>query len=518
MLRARLAAVLALAAFAGGSDDASGAPGDIDPSFDGDGKLTINYGGTDEARKVLVQRDGKIVLAGYGGTGTMAVSRVMPNGSPDFSFGNIPVAFPNLAYGLGAALQPDGKIVVAGYRLEPFNSDVVAARLNPSGSLDAGFDPGGAEGAGKVVIDYGGSDGAADVLVQRDGKIVLVAYGDPASDFALSRLLADGTPDFSFGNLPYDFGSSEQPGAGALQADGKVIMVGTLIAAGAVGLARVNPTGKLDGEFDGDGKRLVDWGTSDYGHDVLVQPDGKIVVVGSAGAAHDMYVSRLNPDGSFDPSFDGDGVASVDFGGDDEARAVALQANGKLVLAGTTSAGGDVAVARLQPGGSLDSTFSFDGKKTIDFGGTDAVYDVALQADGKILVAGRTSVDTSVLVARIEGDTPASGGGPGGGGPGGGKAGKPPLCDGRRATIVGTSKRNKLRGTRRADVIVGLGGNDVINGGRGNDRICGGSGNDRLYGESGRDRLFGGSGKDRLIGGPSRDLLRGGPGRDRQKQ
>jgi hypothetical protein len=95
--------------------------------------------------------------------------------------------------------------------------------------------------------------------------------------------------------------------------------------------------------------------------------------------------------------------------------------------------------------------------------------------------------------------------------------GKPPRCDGKRATLVGTAKRNHLRGTRHADVIVALGGNDVINAGGGNDLVCAGSGNDRVAGGSGNDRLLGGSGADRLVGNKGRDRCSGGPGRDRAR-
>jgi Tol biopolymer transport system component len=91
-------------------------------------------------------------------------------------------------------------------------------------------------------------------------------------------------------------------------------------------------------------------------------------------------------------------------------------------------------------------------------------------------------------------------------------------CAGRRATRVGTRRRDVLRGTPRRDVIAGLGGNDVIRGLAGNDRLCGGRGRDRLLGGRGRDRLLGQAGKDVLRGGPGRDLLHGGPGRDRQRQ
>ena len=183
-------------------------------------------------------------------------------------------------------------------------------------------------------------------------------------------------------------------------------------------------------------------------------------------------------------------------------------------------------ILRIQPGGALDTTFDGDGRKTIDLGGSDGARALALQPDGRIVVAGHGGVGADLAVVRLLGDpgSGARGGGtPGaGGGPGAGSG--VPRCAGKPATIVGTAVRDRLRGTRRPDVIAMLGGNDVAGGGRGNDLICAGPGNDRvlgnsgsdrLNGQSGQDRLQGGAGKDRLAGGAGRDRCFGGPGRDR---
>ena len=279
---------------------------------------------------------------------------------------------------------------------------------------------------------------------------------------------------------------------------------------------------------------MIEYGGNDSAHDVLVQPDGKIVLAGTGNPAGDFAVTRLNPDGSYDNSFDFDGTIGIDFGTGDSAEAVALQANGKIVLAGyTTEAGiaGDPATARLQPGGSLDTTFSTDGKLTLPIPDFALASGVALQADGRIVIGGGASDagNINMLAARFDGDSAASGGGPGrtpGGGSGGGgeRERSVPECAGKRATIVGTPQRDRLRGTRRSDVIVSLAGNDRIKGGKGNDRICagagndraaGGAGNDRLYGQGGKDKVSGGSGKDRMNGGAGRDRCNGGSGKDR---
>jgi len=527
--------VVALAASAG---VAHAAQGDLDPSFDGDGKTTIDYGGDDYATAVAVQPDGKIVLAGTGTANVdFVITRLNPDGSFDTSFdgdGTVGIDFGGADYAHAVALAPDGRIVVAGGT--SVNFAMAVARLNTDGSLDASFDPGGADGPGKRT--FGGEDANA-VLVAPDGQIVLAGSGGPNIDFEVVRLNPDGSFDTSFdgdGTLGIDFGSKDHGRAAALQPDGKVVVAGQTLDNLGVAVARSNPDGSLDDTFDGTGKKTFGYGGSDSAKAVALQPDGRIVVAGYAGANTAFAVTRLNPDGSFDTSFDGDGTAGIDFGGDDGAYAVTLAPNGKIVVAGVGMGGvgtGAFGVARVQPGGAPDTTFSFDGKTTVDYGGLDYANAVALAPDGTIVVAGRTSVNRDIAVARLQGEPPAAkGGGPGVGGPGasgpgsgpGRGAAAVPRCAGRRATIVGTAGRDVLRGTRRADVIVALGGNDVVRSARGNDVVCGGPGNDRvtggpgddrLAGESGRDRLLGNAGNDRLTGGGGRDTCLGGSGRDR---
>ncbi len=381
------------------------------------------------------------------------------------------------------------------------------------------------------------------MLVQPNGKIVLAGYGTAAEDLVVMRLNPDGSNDSSFdgdGTALVNLGATDTASSVALQADGKIVVGGRTTVAGNPNatVTRLNADGLRDGGFGQDGTRMLDYGGADDAAEVLVQPDARIVVAGSGGASADIQVTRLNPDGSSDSSFVGDGTIGVDFGSSDYGQAAALQANGKIVVAG--SAGGDAAVVRLQPGGVLDTGFSFDGKQTISPGDLNSASAAALQANGRIVIAGyATSGNIDWLVARLDGDAPAAGGGPaatpgggprGGGGRGGsgnGPAGRVPRCNGKRATIVGSTRGDRLKGTRRADVIVSLGGNDRISGGRGNDTICAGTGKDRISGGPGNDRLDGGTGndtlsgqggKDTLLGRSGKDKLQGGPGRDKQRQ
>jgi uncharacterized delta-60 repeat protein len=525
---ARALAVLALSAtlMLVAASVAVAAPGDLDESFDGDGLMTVDLAGDDSFDDVLMQPDGKIVLAGYASPiWDMAVVRLNPDGGGDTSFdsnGVIGVDFGHLDLAHAAALQADGKIVAVGSAapLTGGGFNWVVIRLTPAGSLDPSFD-----GDGKLTLDHGGNDQANDVLVQPDGKIVITGHGSAAQDAVVTRLNPDGSPDASFdddGTAAIDFGTAaDTANAAALLPDGRIVVAGGRGGGGEydVALARLRADGTRDPSFDGDGVRTIDYGsTNEEATDVVVQPDGKTVLSGFETKEYTMLVARLNPDASADTSFDGDGVARLDFGpGNEYGEGIALQANGKLVVAG--EADSDPAVARLQPGGSLDTSFSFDGKLTFPGDGVALAKAVTLQRDGRIVVSGSTGQDA--FAARILGDTPAAGGGPAGGGPGGGgpggggPGGRVPRCAGKRATIVGTARSDRLKGTRRADVIVALGGNDRIAGGAGDDVICAGNGNDRLDGGNGSDRLSGDAGSDSLGGGAGNDKLAGGGGNDK---
>ena len=535
--------VLVLLALALATTAALAAPGDLDTSFDGDGTRTIDYGGYDFASAVLVQPDGKLLLTGSGNPGQdFIVTRLNRDGSTDASFDNDGMIawdfIGSTDVASDAAQHADGRIVVVGNTYLPGPRATTAVlQLMPDGSPDYGFGS-----VGRVTLDYGGNDTARSVVVQPDGKIVFAGQGNSNTNFLVGRLNPDGSPDPTFdgdGNVAIDFGGSDSAEAAALQADGKIVIAGQTTAGADTNLTvvRLNPNGSPDASFAGDGSRTIDNGATEDASAVLVQPDGKIVLAGSVG--DDMAVTRLNADGSSDSGFGGDGRMDVDFSGTDRIFAAVLQANGKILVAGAfgytplNGASEGAAIARLQPGGALDTTFSGDGKRPIQIGTGATAQAVALQDNGRIVVSGEAREDANVkaFVARLDGESAASGGGPAdgpgggaGGGGGGGDGVRVPRCNGKRATIVGSSRSDRLKGTRRADVIVALGGNDKIAAGRGNDLICagsgndsidGGSGNDRLYGQSGKDKLGGGSGKDSLSGGDGKDNLSGGGGRDK---
>jgi uncharacterized delta-60 repeat protein len=384
------------------------ASGDLDTSFAGDGKKTISFGGTDSANVVLVQPNGRIVVAGGGALPTaFCVARVRSNGLLDTTFGSggkRTIRFGGEQEGaFGAALQPDGKIVLVG------DSDfrVAVARLKPNGTLDNTF-----SGDGRRTFSWGPIGRATDVLVLPNGKLLVGGFSGPETgNVQVARLNANGTLDTTFGTggiATADFGGDDFGLAMARQANGRILIAGlsrpTQIGAttGGAIVARLRANGALDPDFDGDGRLMFGTGSVSA---VFVQPDRRIVVAGNANGSQMMTVTRLRPNGSPDTTFDGDGTATIDFGSlADAGNDAVLQPDGKIVVAGYTQAvNSPTAVARLNANGSPDTTFGAAGKVTINFGAAMFGNTVALQSNGRIVVAGQRTGNDVFAIARLLG-------------------------------------------------------------------------------------------------------------------
>src|SRR5262245_24661714 len=194
-------------------------------------------------------------------------------------------------------------------------------------------------------------------------------------------------------------GSSQDDGqAVAVQADGKIVVAGSFQGIDFA-VVRYNADGTLDATFGTGGKVITNFGpgfTTDAAQDLAIQSDGKIVVVGSStnSVGTDFAVARYNADGTLDASFGTGGLVTTNFGGTslDAAQGVAIQADGKIVVTGSSNSASpqdDFAVVRYNADGSLDTGFGTGGKVTTDFAGSiDDAFAVALQADGKIVAAG----------------------------------------------------------------------------------------------------------------------------------
>jgi uncharacterized delta-60 repeat protein len=357
-------------------------------------------------------------------------------GDLDPSFGTggtVTTAIGTKSGAFGVAVQGDGKLVAAGPTGDPFPNAFALVRYNPDGSLDATFGSG-----GTVTTAFGTLlSFAKAVALQGDGKIVVagdietldtqlpVVVPKPVA-FALARYNPDGSLDATFGSggtVTTAIGISGSAWAVALQGDGKIVVPGdtqtTALGDEVFALARYNPDGSLDATFGAGGTVTTAFGTiSDQFNAVAVQGDGKIVAAGvsQTAAGPDSFVlARYNPDGSLDKTFGSGGTAIGTTTNGDYANAVALQGDGKIVAVGYTETTYHdpvaFALARYNPDGSLDATFGAGGTVTTAIGTiADAGHAVALQGDGKIVVAGgtRTVTGDAFALARYLGDTTAT--------------------------------------------------------------------------------------------------------------
>ena len=317
--------------------------------------------------------DGSVIVAGRvgdlaAGTARGALQRFNAAGRLDPNFGTRGVVAAPLGGGkegyFAVVLQGD-RILVAGTS----GGEFLLARYDAAGRPDATFGRG-----GRVVTDVGGGDDAAyAVALGPDGKIVAAGRGGDGN-VAFARYDADGRPDALFGQggrQLFDLGSAaDVAGAVAVLGDGKVLAVGS--AGDDVAVIRLRADGEADGSFSGDGLRLIDGlsangGGPDHSQGLAIQGDGKILLVNHT-AAGDFAVTRLNAAGERDATFGDGGLATVDFGGDDDADAVLLQPDGDILVLGTSAAGGGfkTAVAALDRSGALVTSFGEGGKLLLD--------------------------------------------------------------------------------------------------------------------------------------------------------
>jgi len=338
----------------------------------------------------VLQPDGRIVAAGSILVNRpdfdFALARYDAEGVLDAGFGSggkVTTTFGSTAdLAQGVALQPDGRIVVAGSSGYPQQRDeaFALARYNVDGSLDLGFGTG-----GKVTTKFSspGDDSARALVLQPDGKIVLigsdfVATREGASDFALARYDIDGSLDRTFGTggkVTTTFGSgSDLANAAVLQPDGKLVVAGYTYVGGVAGqsyfaLARYRTDGTLDPSFGSGGRVTTDFGPGGgSAWAAALQPDGKILAAGT-GPGGTFALARYRTDGTLDPSFGTGGTVTTPVGLRDEgfANALALGPAGLVVAGGWSSSCTyqDFELARYMPDGSLDASFGSTDKRCL---------------------------------------------------------------------------------------------------------------------------------------------------------
>jgi uncharacterized delta-60 repeat protein len=380
--------------------------GTLDNSFDGDGKVVTSFGnGEDGASAILIQPDGKILVAGNINTktavGQIALARYNSDGSLDATFdadGKRTTDVLTIAEERAEAmiLQPDGKIVVAvsTVRENSLDEQIFVVRYNADGSYDLSFAGDAIATLPPVVVPGGVPQGlaASDLALQADGKIVVAGTVSTAKniDFFVWRINPDGTGDQTFGGrvVTASFGMADNAVSVFVQPDNKILVAGWTVNNTTFGndfaFARFNPNGTLDTAFDGDGKKITSYGGSGLFTiplDFEIQPDGKIVSVGSiitdaAEADASFAVTRFDSEGNLDASFDSDGKAQTNFGaGLDAAFAVAIQRDGKIIAAGASETNAEtddynIALARYLGDGEnvrrkTEFDFDSDGKSDI---------------------------------------------------------------------------------------------------------------------------------------------------------
>lgn len=428
--RAATLGVFAVLALAASVVSAWGAAGELDTTFQTTGFVKTEVRGDDHAYSMAVQPDGKVVVVGstlsadYTNS-DFAVVRYLPSGALDTTFGTGGKVMTGIGTGndiaFDVAIQADGKIVVAGETNDSAgsNANFAVVRYNANGTLDTTFNT-----TGKVVTGIGSLDDYATCIgVQSDGKIVVGGYTYISADstnFALARYNSNGALDTAFnttGKVSTDLGGVEVAEALTVQASGKILVAGfTSNVAGDYAnnaLVRYNANGSLDTTFNTTGKVITNMGpTYNYIDAIAVQADGKIVTAGSMVEAG-VGVARYTTSGVLDTSFNGSGKIITPFTGageGDVVHSVAVQGDGKIVVAGSTRVadGDDVALVRFTSSGSVDAGFGNNGVAITNFSadaGPDSAYAVRVLSDGALLVAGDTSTSADgydLLIAKYQ--------------------------------------------------------------------------------------------------------------------
>jgi uncharacterized delta-60 repeat protein len=335
---------------------------------------------------------------------------VIPSGL-DSGFGDggrVSTPIGEVAQGEAVVIQPDGKIVTAGSAGTQLTTDFALTRHDDAGNLDASFGVGGI-----VTTDLGGTDDKAfDAALDPNGGIVAVgrtdALGVQKTDFGVVDYLPDGSLNPNFGNdgiVTTDFfGKGAQANAVAVQGD-KILVAGFARQANGIdsdfALARYNLDGTLDTSFGANGIVTTDMGTeNDDATSIAIQPDGKIVLAGDAG--DNVALARYTADGSLDLTFNNSGKTVGFFG---VANGVTVTPGGTILIAGEavgTSQTQDFMLASYGPNGTINKGFGNFGVVTTDLSlGPDYAQDVALAPDGRIFVVGQATSSTVTDMALV---------------------------------------------------------------------------------------------------------------------
>jgi uncharacterized delta-60 repeat protein len=398
------AVLLAMAAVAN-------AAGELDTSFGGDGKVTTDFGGSnDGANSVVTDSHGRIVAAGYqAGSGyhkfpQPVIARYKPSGALDPAFsGDGKVTVPFDGGLVKAIVDSHDRVLVAGAIAEP-HSNFAIARYRPDGTLDPSF-----SGDGIATIDIGGSDEADDLAIDSRGRIVAAGTrGRYEFWLALARFNPNGSIDRSFsgdGKVVSDFVHGRWWTSLAIDGQDRIVGAGLASKYGhtGFGVVRYNENGTLDSSF---GEVATRFGTdSDDATDVAIDSQGRVIAAGDSAVngVRVFALARYRSDGSLDPSFGGDGRVTTSFGGTNEGAeigGIAIDSRGKIVAAGHVEYQA-FTFARYNPNGTLDDSFGTGGRLKTRFGASASASSVTNYPGDRIVAAGTTSAGNFALARYI---------------------------------------------------------------------------------------------------------------------
>ena len=360
----------------------------LDTAFGINGVATYDSAkGDDTGYSVITDSANRIVVAGYSSNGPdldITIWRFNPNGTPDTTFDTDGLVTWDSGNGddkaYSVAIDSANRIIVTGESA----SDLVVLRLNPDGSLDTTFGIN-----GLVTWDGGGTDTGYSVTSDSISRVLV--SGESASDIIILRLNANGTLDNTFrtnGVATWDGGGTDTGYSVATDSTNRPIVAGH--SSNNLIVSRFKTDGSLDNTFGTNGIVTYDSGQGDdTGYSVITDSANRIVVAGysSNGPDLDITIWRFNPNGTPDTTFDTDGLVTWDSGnGDDKAYSVAIDSANRIIVTGESAS--DLVVLRLNPDGSLDTTFGTNGVATWDSGSSDVGYSVTIDSANRAVVSG----------------------------------------------------------------------------------------------------------------------------------
>ncbi len=375
--------------------------GDLDSTFSFDGYTTSYYNPNGSFTDIAIQTDGKIVATGHNGNNEMVTIRYNNDGSVDNTFGvsGIVTKYFGGFWTRYNEIQSDGKIVIGGTEYDGSNAYFSLLRYNTDGTVDSSFDFDGQASflPGIVNNNLGDLKVQADGKILIAG---ISANVTPYNDMTILRINADGSVDSTFDSDGYAkkalTGFYPTIYSMAIQPDNKILISGAIETGGLHKyiILRFNGDGSCDSTFDTDGIVQSALTADHFFRSIVLQSDGKIVAIGQiiGSGGKDFLLARFKTNGSLDSLFGVNGIQVTDFTfSDDYGYDVCVQSDNKIVAVGYSISSTSYfygAVARYDSAGTLDANFGSFGEVTNLLGQFTAEYSCKIQTDGRIVAVG----------------------------------------------------------------------------------------------------------------------------------